>query len=424
MQRVRNRFLAALGISVLLLVACSAKQPAAKASMSEMPASIELQANILQEVSSLVAFTNTGVAELSYSAETSSGWLAITSGASGVVPAGGDALIGITASCPGTASTRSATLVIDSNAGARNVHVNLECSGPAPGGFRIEVRFIGSGFTPARQEAFRDAAQRWARVIIGDLPDGGLNKPANACGAGEPAVNELIDDLLIHAVIREMDGPGGVLGSAGPCLIRQANGLPLYGTMTFDSADVPHLESSGEFRDVILHEMGHVLGIGTLWDAALLEYTTSPAGQPCSTAASFASPPTFRGIRAMSEFAVLGAAGQPPAEDLYGPGTQCGHWKDSFFSSELMTGFIGPGLTLPLSRLSAASLADLGYPVDLAAADPYGIPACAPNCLRVQAGERLIGELLLLPRGEVDADGMITPLDPAGLRSGAGARAR
>jgi hypothetical protein len=36
-----------------------------------------------------------------------------------------------------------------------------------------------------------------------------------------------------------------------------------------------------------------------------------------------------------------------------------------------MTGYIGPGTVLPLSRVTAASLADLGYQVNLAAADVF-----------------------------------------------------
>ena len=39
-----------------------------------------------------------------------------------------------------------------------------------------------------------------------------------------------------------------------------------------------------------------------------------------------------------------------------------------------MTPSTGPGTTMPLSRLTIASLADLGYTVNLNAADPYTFP--------------------------------------------------
>ena len=34
------------------------------------------------------------------------------------------------------------------------------------------------------------------------------------------------------------------------------------GEMTFDIADIDQLEADGTFASVILHEMGHVFGVG------------------------------------------------------------------------------------------------------------------------------------------------------------------
>jgi hypothetical protein len=39
----------------------------------------------------------------------------------------------------------------------------------------------------------------------------------------------------------------------------------LYLINSFDSADLAFMVQSGTINGVILHEMGHVLGIGTLW---------------------------------------------------------------------------------------------------------------------------------------------------------------
>src|SRR6187551_438938 len=38
-----------------------------------------------------------------------------------------------------------------------------------------------------------------------------------------------------------------------------------HGEMQFDSADVAGMFANGTWTNVILHEMGHILGIGTLW---------------------------------------------------------------------------------------------------------------------------------------------------------------
>jgi Leishmanolysin len=115
---------------------------------------------------------------------------------------------------------------------------------------------------------------------------------------------------------------------------------------------------------VITHEMGHVLGIGTLWQRkGLLKDATTDN-------------PTFSGHGAMDEYQVLRSTTRRrrvPVENTGGPGTRNGHWRETVFRTELMSGFIsGPGN--PLSRMTVASLADLGYQVDLNAAEPYHLP--------------------------------------------------
>ena len=122
--------------------------------------------------------------------------------------------------------------------------------------FTIEIRFVG-GLTPTEEQAFKAAADRWCRVIVGDLP------PVIADG-------EVIDDILILAQGDIIDGPGNILGQAGPLLLRPRSAgrgalLPAKAVMTFDSADLLLMEQAGTLVDVITHEMGHVLGIGTIW---------------------------------------------------------------------------------------------------------------------------------------------------------------
>ena len=62
-----------------------------------------------------------------------------------------------------------------------------------------------------------------------------------------------------------------------------------------------------------------------------------------------------------------------PVENTGGEGTADGHWRESVFKNELMSGFIAASGN-PLSRLTAASLQDLGYKVNLSAAEPYSLP--------------------------------------------------
>ena len=134
--------------------------------------------------------------------------------------------------------------------------------------------------------------------------------------------------------------------------------------MQFDTADLAAMQSAGTLTDVITHEMGHVLGIGTIWtNKGLL-------------AGSGTSNPTFTGTNAKKQFGILKGTGPAavPVENTGGPGTANSHWRESVFGNELMTGFVG-SVGNPLSRMTVASLKDLGYVVDFSKADPYTLPS-------------------------------------------------
>jgi len=78
-----------------------------------------------------------------------------------------------------------------------------------------------------------------------------------------------------------------------------------------------------------------------------------------------------------------------------GPGTACGHWHEDAYQAELMTGLI-TGPDNPLSAITIGSLADLGYQVEYALADPYNVPP--PGALRAQSdGPRINLENFLRP---------------------------
>lgn len=228
--------------------------------------------------------------------------------------------------------------------------------------FLIDVRFLGAA-TPAQRDAFASAASRWMQIITGDIPDVPVNLTAGNCASGTPALNETIDDVVIFAQVTSIDGPGGILGSAGPCIRRTQGFFAAVGSMRFDAADLIGLQNTNRLEPVILHEMAHVLGFGTVWtDRGVL---TGAGG----------SDPVFTGAEAQSIWPTLnlGYAGTPiPVENLFGAGTRDSHWRESVLVSELMTGFIeAPGVPTPLSRLSIASFKDIGYSISYATADSY-----------------------------------------------------
>lgn len=224
-------------------------------------------------------------------------------------------------------------------------------------GFEIQVRFLG-GLTAPQQRVFETAAARWLRVITGDLPSVRID-------------GEVIDDVLITAQGVRIDGLGdpitgrNILGQAAPRFLRPDSRLPAMGFMEFDTADLASLEAEGSLQNVIIHEMGHVLGIGTIWSRlGLLQGANTPN-------------PVFLGSNAMREYATLIGADSPtpvPVANEGGPGTRDGHWRERVFGSELMTGTLNVG-TNSISRMTIASLQDLGYAVNLDAADEFQIPS-------------------------------------------------
>ena len=72
--------------------------------------------------------------------------------------------------------------------------------------YKIEVKFLG-GLNAAQKKAFKTAADRWTKVIVGDVPSVLVN-------------GVVVDDLLIEARGVPIDGPGGILGQAGPTQLR------------------------------------------------------------------------------------------------------------------------------------------------------------------------------------------------------------
>jgi hypothetical protein len=280
----------------------------------------------------------------------------------------GDEVFEVTITNCSTNSIRSATFtssriirlrVSDGIAAAVETKAPVTVGAASADPFGVTVRINGS-MTTSQQQAFTAAATRWASVIRAGLSDVSVSVEANACGSGAPAFSGVVDDVLVDATISPIDGVGGILGQAGPCLVRTAGGLTAYGAMHFDSADVASLEASGQLGAVILHEMGHVLGFGTLWPSKSL---VTGAGT---------SNPTFGGVTALGAWQALGGAGAVPVENTGGSGTADSHWRESIFGRELMTGYLNTGTT-PLSALTIASLADLGYVVDLGAADSFGL---------------------------------------------------
>jgi len=327
------------------------------------------------------------------------------------VTGGGGSVTGdtMTTGLSGIATVGSWTVQLGANtlsasipdAGVNNNPLTFSANG-VTGSYNIVIRPL-TAISAARLAAFDSAAAHWERLIYGDVPDlVNFQAAAGTCTSRSPAINETVDDIIIFAILDSIDGPGKILGQAGPCWIRSVGFQPIIGVMFFDTADVHNLEVSGLFDEVVTHEMGHVLGFGTIWSTGYLGLIAGAGG----------SDPHFIGTEALAAFDRIGAAGysagaKVPVENTGGAGTRDSHWREAVFGEELMTGYLGAAnVAKPLSVVTVASMGDEGYQVNYAGADAFSLTFAA---LRAQAGGGqavpLVDDILRLPIGVVDARG-------------------
>ena len=199
-------------------------------------------------------------------------------------------------------------------------------------GYDITITFSGS-WTQAYYDIFVAAADQLVSLIIGDLQDVSVRSRGQVTQ---------VDDIVINAELGAIDGLYGILGQAGPTAIRTSDNLPATATMRFDIADVDAM-SLEAFADVVLHEMAHSLGFGSIWDR--LGLVTD--GQ-------------YTGEHAVGEYHDMGGTGFIPVEQDGGSGTAGSHWDEETFDNELMTGYINEGANY-FTDMSAAAFADMGY---------------------------------------------------------------
>ncbi|MEO8452350.1 MAG: leishmanolysin-related zinc metalloendopeptidase [Gemmatimonadota bacterium] len=257
---------------------------------------------------------------------------------------------------------------------------------PVPAGqFNLQVRIQGGSVLSAGDSNLVALAlARWNRAVLSDLPDVHVAvTDTTFCGA---AIDETVDDVLALVWFKGIDGPGGILGEAAPCLLRSDSYLPIVGYIVLDSADVLG-QPTDMLLDVMTHELGHVLGIGTLWnlDRLLqmdflqggLEYF-GPAGRTA-----------FHGLATNSEFFYKPGA---TIDNSGIPGSDKAHWAEleSDYGLELMTPYLSA--VNPLSALSVASLRDLGYVTTDLAAEPFSFPAFLRGLGRGSRPHRLLRE--------------------------------
>lgn len=255
-------------------------------------------------------------------------------------------------------------------------------SGVTKSNFQITFSY-DSSVTADIQSKLLQAADRWSKVIVGDLPDVTYQ-------------GRKIDDIEISVTVLSASSlPDGVIAGARYDQRRPgAAGLPFLGSIGISDAyaDAPGITNT------LTHEIGHALGFGSLWqDEPRFASLVTGIGT---------SNPAFVGANAVREYKnIFGqtARSVPLFEQSdESPATYDGsygsHWRDSVFNAsggrsfELMTSSYnvngtlnGAALPAMLSRVTVGAMQDLGYVVNYSNADAYGRPA-APMSGQKPAG--------------------------------------
>ncbi len=236
------------------------------------------------------------------------------------------------------------------------------------GSFKIDLIYLDEE-ARALAPFFQDAANHWMSVLADtELPDVPLSaevwQNCTVAPLQQPNPIDPIDDLAI--AIEVVDFFGGGLASAGVCSVREGSYFPITGILSMDRASIPRLRESGQLTKVILHEIGHNLGIGSTWDQVGL-LRNYPASSEYEADTYFAGP------RAIKAFDEAGGTNYPH-EPKVPVDSNGAHWRLEVLYNELMTGVSYPDTFEPLSAITIQALADYGYTVNVDQAEAYALP--------------------------------------------------
>ena len=225
--------------------------------------------------------------------------------------------------------------------------------------------------------------------------------------------------LLVFVSVDSVDGSQGILGFGGPCVIAEQTFMPVLGRIMLDSSDVAQLLASGEAVDLLTHELGHVLGIGTLWQVVIGGTTVRDLTVGLGTGSAIVHR-YGRDVSQRRRSASATIRCSPVIIENQGSiaVTRNSHWRASIYQPELMTGYLLPG-GMPLSTITIGSLQDMGWIVTQTGADPFTASPpshIAPTAdrytrrdLRLPTATSL-GRDAILPRLMTDGRGRVTPI--------------
>ncbi|WP_420464386.1 Ig-like domain-containing protein [Candidatus Palauibacter sp.] len=310
------------------------------------------------------------------------------------------------------ASVSDGTLTL--TAGTRGTATVTVTSGD-PGGLEAESSFsvavmeadIGSynidlisitPMTESQAAAYRNAAEKWMRVLAGtELPDMpvGAEIPVGCWDDVSDRRVDSVDDLLLVVAVGAFESPT-TIAAAGSCRWRADSLLPWMGSVKFNERYLTEIEADGGLEEVVLHEMGHTLGISRFYwrrfdllaNPTLSWFIFTWIHDPGEDA-------HFTGPLAAAAFDDAGGTNytdgdKVPLENCKGSGSGDSHWRELYWSEEvgdsncregeillggeLMSPTYNRGVRARLSNITIQTLADMGYTVDASEAESYSLP--------------------------------------------------
>ena len=220
--------------------------------------------------------------------------------------------------------------------------------------FKIQLNY-GAGtetLNGTARGAIAGAAQFWENAIV-----------------WRSAITKL-KDLTINIVGLAISDPN-TLAYAGPLVT--TDGVSLFiasAEATLNLSKYAIFNSDPAYlRRIMVHEFAHALGFGTLW-VPIDVPSRGKIGQTWTDATTA----TYR-ANSYAGYAygnLIGVEG-PVAVPL--DRSDLSHWDETRFSAELMTPYAErSGIAMPASTLTLSALRDLGWRINLAAAEPYALP--------------------------------------------------
>lgn len=270
--------------------------------------------------------------------------------------------------------------------------------------FHIELLFVDE--LPVEQQLlFRNAAARWERYISSELEDVVVER--TFCGVPSELLPFEVDDLVVVVSVPDIDGEGGIVGAAGPRCVRLPRDergnvtafLPATASIQIDRADLNLLVARDQLGIVVLHELGHALGIGSGWRG--LNLLENPVCNP-ETGACGSGDPRYRGSEGVEAWEALGFLGFVPVEAFGGSGSADSHWRESIFGNELMSPTLSSSdRQTPISSVTLGALEDLGYSRTAVIADDFVPLASSLRADEPAAALSMQDDVLQLPIYEI-----------------------